>query len=78
MELASHGITVNLVALAWIPTERHASCSKKDMDDYAASVPMKRMGETLNVASAVLFFASENAKFITGQKLSVNGGNSLI
>ena len=77
MELAPHGITVNLVAPGWIPTERHASDPQQAKDDYAASVPMRRMGEAADVAEAVAYLASDAAKFITGQKLSVNGGNSL-
>jgi 3-oxoacyl-[acyl-carrier protein] reductase len=77
MELAPHGITVNLVAPGWIPTERHASDPQQAKDDYAAAVPMRHMGEAADVAEAVAYLASDTAKFITGQKLSVNGGNSL-
>ncbi len=77
MELASWGITVNLVAPGWIPTERHADESQESKDIYAAAVPMGHMGEADDVAAAVAFLASDGAKFITGQKLSVNGGNSL-
>lgn len=77
MELAAHGITVNLVSPGWIPTERH----KDDPDDlkkaYAAAVPMRRMGVPDDVGAAVAFLASDEANFITGQKISVNGGNSL-
>jgi 3-oxoacyl-[acyl-carrier protein] reductase len=77
MELAAHGITVNIVSPGWIPTERH----KDDSDDakraYAAGVPMRRMGVPDDIGAAVAFLASEEANFITGQKLSVNGGNSL-
>ena len=77
MELAPWGITVNLVAPGWIPTERHADESQESKDAYAAAVPMGHMGEADDVAAAVAFLASDGAKFITGQKLSVNGGNSL-
>ena len=77
MELATFGITVNLVSPGWIPTERH----KDDPDDlkkaYAAQVPMKRMGVPDDIGAAVAFLASDAANFITGQKVSVNGGNSL-
>jgi 3-oxoacyl-[acyl-carrier protein] reductase len=76
-ELASTGITVNLVAPGWIPTERHADVSQDDFDSYAANVPMKRMGTAEDVAKAVAFLASDAAGFITGQKFSVNGGNTL-
>jgi 3-oxoacyl-[acyl-carrier protein] reductase len=77
MELAAHGITVNLVAPGWIPTERHADDPQSMKDAYAAAVPMKHMGESTDVAEAVAFLASDGAKFITGQKVSVNGGNTL-
>jgi 3-oxoacyl-[acyl-carrier protein] reductase len=76
-ELAATGITVNLVAPGWIPTERHADATQEELDAYAASVPMKRMGVPQDVAKAVAFLASADAGFITGQKFSVNGGNTL-
>ena len=77
MELAEFGITVNLVAPGWIPTERHASDPQDMKDAYTAGVPMKRMGVPHDIASAVAFLASDAANFITGQKISVNGGNTL-
>jgi 3-oxoacyl-[acyl-carrier protein] reductase len=77
MELAEFGITVNLIAPGWIPTERHSTDPQEMKDAYAAAVPMKRMGVPQDIAAAVAFLASDAANFITGQKLSVNGGNSL-
>jgi 3-oxoacyl-[acyl-carrier protein] reductase len=77
MELAPFNVTVNLVAPGWIPTERHAGDSQEMKDAYAAAVPMKHMGAADDIGAAVAFLASDEAKFITGQKLSVNGGNSL-
>jgi 3-oxoacyl-[acyl-carrier protein] reductase len=77
MELAKFGITVNLVAPGWIPTERHVNDPQEAKDAYASAVPMGRMGEDNDVAEAVAFLASDEAKFITGQKISVNGGNTL-
>ena len=76
-ELATFGITVNHVAPGWIPTERHATDPQSAKDAYAAGVPMKRMGVPEDVAAAVAFLASDDAKFITGQKIAVNGGNTL-
>jgi 3-oxoacyl-[acyl-carrier protein] reductase len=76
-ELAPWQITVNLVAPGWIPTERHASDSQEAKDAYAANVPMGRMGIPADVAEAVAYLASDAANFITGQKISVNGGNTL-
>ena len=77
MELAKFGITVNLVAPGWIPTERHAGDPQEAKDAYAKAVPMGHMGEDEDIAEAVAFLASDAAKFITGQKISVNGGNTL-
>ncbi len=77
VELAEWNITVNLVAPGWIPTERHAADSEEAKQAYAASVPMKRMGVPADIGEAVAFLASDAAAFITGQKISVNGGNTL-
>ncbi len=76
-ELAPWQITVNLVAPGWIPTERHVNDPQEAKDAYAKGVPMQRMGVPADVAEAVAFLASEAANFITGQKVSVNGGNTL-
>jgi 3-oxoacyl-[acyl-carrier protein] reductase len=76
-ELAPWQITVNLVAPGWIPTERHKDDPQEAKDQYAAAVPMKRMGVPEDIAEAVAFLASDGANFITGQRISVNGGNSL-
>ena len=77
MELAKFGITVNLVAPGWIPTERHVNDPQEAKDAYAAAVPMGHMGKDEDVAEAVAFLASDAGRFVTGQKLSVNGGNTL-
>jgi NAD(P)-dependent dehydrogenase (short-subunit alcohol dehydrogenase family) len=77
LELAPWGITVNQVSPGWIPTERHAGDPQEMKDAYAAAVPLKHMGQPEDVAEAVAFLASDGARFITGQKLSVNGGNTL-
>ena len=77
MELAPLGITVNLVAPGWIPTERHANDPQAVKDGYAAAVPMRRMGVPEDVAEAVAFLATDAANFITGQQIAVNGGNTL-
>jgi 3-oxoacyl-[acyl-carrier protein] reductase len=76
-ELAPTGITVNLVAPGWIPTERHADATQEELDCYARSVPMQRMGTERDVAKVVAFLARDDSGFITGQKFSVNGGNTL-
>jgi NAD(P)-dependent dehydrogenase (short-subunit alcohol dehydrogenase family) len=77
MELAPWQITVNQVSPGWIPTERHVHDSQALKDAYAAAVPMRHMGVAEDVGEAVAFLASDGAKFITGQKIAVNGGNTL-
>ena len=72
LELAPFGITVNIVAPGWIPTERHKDDSDEMKRAYAAGVPMKRMGVPDDIGAAVAFLASDEANFITGQKLSVS------
>ncbi len=73
-ELAPHGITVNSVAPGWIPTERHAHDPQEAKDAYLAMIPAGRWGTPRDVGDAVLYFASEEASFVTGQTLCVNGG----
>jgi 3-oxoacyl-[acyl-carrier protein] reductase len=76
-ELGSAGITVNLVAPGWIPTERAFEASEDDKREYANGVALVRMGEAHEVGRVVAFLASDDASFITGQKIAVNGGNTL-
>jgi 3-oxoacyl-[acyl-carrier protein] reductase len=73
-ELAPYGITVNMVAPGWIPVERHANDPQEEKDAYRALIPMRRWGTPQDVADAVLYLASEEASFVTGQTLCVNGG----
>jgi 3-oxoacyl-[acyl-carrier protein] reductase len=75
-ELGQYGITVNLVAPGWIPVDRHLGVHHSVLEHYQATVPMRRQGVPHDVAAAVAFLASDEANFITGQKLSVNGGNT--
>jgi 3-oxoacyl-[acyl-carrier protein] reductase len=76
-ELAPHGITVNTVAPGWIPVERHDDVPETDKAAYLATVPMARWGKPADVANAVNFFAADEASFVTGQTLIVNGGRTL-
>lgn len=73
-ELAPFGITVNVVAPGWIPVERHEKDPQEEKDAYFKLIPMKRWGTPADVGNACLYFASEEASFITGQTLCVNGG----
>jgi 3-oxoacyl-[acyl-carrier protein] reductase len=71
-ELGPDGITVNLVQPGWIPVERHAGI---DTDSYAAEVPLRRMGTPDDVAAMVAHLASAAGGYITGQRITVNGGH---
>jgi 3-oxoacyl-[acyl-carrier protein] reductase len=57
--------------------ERHAEVPEAEREEYRASVPAGRLGTPEEVAAAVSFFASEEAGFITGQRLLVDGGRAL-
>lgn len=72
-ELGPFGITVNMINPGFIPVERHEG---EDTTDYLKEVPLGKMGEPRDIGNAVLFLASDQGKFITGQSLSVNGGNT--
>jgi 3-oxoacyl-[acyl-carrier protein] reductase len=73
-ELAPFQITVNTVAPGWILVERHEKDPQEEKDEYFALIPMQRWGKPEDVAHAVLYYASEEAAFVTGQTLCVNGG----
>ena len=73
-ELAPHGITVNTIAPGWIPVERHEKDPQEVKDAYLASIPARRWGTPEDVANAAVYYASNEASFITGQTLCVNGG----
>jgi 3-oxoacyl-[acyl-carrier protein] reductase len=72
-ELAPYGITVNMVSPGWIPVERHQNDPQEMKDAYLAQIPLGRWGTPEDVAEAVLYLASEEASFVTGQTLHVNG-----
>lgn len=73
-ELASWGITVNMVSPGWIPVERHANDPQEAKDGYLAKVPAGRWGVPGDIAAAVLYLAGEESAFVTGQNVAVNGG----
>lgn len=80
-ELAPFGITVNTVAPGWIPVERHFSepnFQQKKESYENTRVPIKRVGIPQDIADTVLYFASQESSFVTGQYLCVNGGVSLM
>jgi 3-oxoacyl-[acyl-carrier protein] reductase len=73
-QLARFGINVNAVSLHAIETEMSAQWSEERRKEIIASIPLGRLGKPKDVAEAVLFLASDNASFITGEVLDVNGG----
>jgi 3-oxoacyl-[acyl-carrier protein] reductase len=73
-EVASRGITVNVVAPGLIATDMTRQISEKAQVDWAAGIPLGRLGTAEDVASAVCFLASDEAAYITGHVLAVNGG----
>jgi len=73
-EVASRGITVNVVAPGLIETDMTRAITGKAQDDWTAQIPLGRLGSTADVAAAVCFLASDEASYITGQVLAVNGG----
>lgn len=73
-ELASRGVTVNAVAPGFIDTDMTAALSEKVKEVLLKEIPAGRMGTPEDVANAVAFLVSDQAAYITGQVLSVNGG----
>lgn len=71
MEVAPRKVTVNCVAPGFIETDMTSDINQ---DEHKGRIPAGRFGKPAEVAAAVVFFAGENASYITGQVLSVNGG----
>ena len=76
-ELASRGITVNAVAPGFIKTDMTDKLSDSVKEGVTAQIPLRTFGETKDVAYAVAFLASEEARYITGQVLCVDGGMAM-
>ena len=76
-ELASRGITVNAVAPGFIKTEMTDVLKDDIKKAIMENIPMKAFGETEDIANAVVFLASDEAKYITGQTLHVDGGMAM-
>jgi 3-oxoacyl-[acyl-carrier protein] reductase len=77
VELASRGVTVNAVAPGFIETDMSAAVRNKAGDMIKKFIPMKRYGQPEDIAKVVLFLASPDASYITGQVITVDGGLSL-
>ena len=73
-EVASRNVTVNVVAPGLIETDMTKSLTDRSQTDWSAQIPVGRIGSPDEVAAAVCFLASDEAAYITGQVLAVNGG----
>jgi len=74
MEFAARGITVNAVAPGFIGTDMTAKIAPEALEKYKNAIPVQRIGQPKDVANAVAFLASDEASYITGQVLGVDGG----
>lgn len=74
LEVASRNITANVVAPGMIETDMTRGITANAHEQWASKIPLKRLGMPDDVASAVCFLASDEAAYITGQVLAVNGG----
>jgi 3-oxoacyl-[acyl-carrier protein] reductase len=77
-EVASRGITVNVVAPGFIETDMTRALTEDQRAGILTSVPANRLGDAKEIASAVAFLASDEAGYITGETLHVNGGMYMI
>jgi len=77
-EVASRGITVNCIAPGFIESPMTSVLSDGQKEGILASIPMGRIGDPKDIATAATFLASDEAKYVTGQTLHVNGGMAMI
>lgn len=73
-ELASRNINVNAIAPGFIATDMTDKLNEKQKEALTTQIPLKKIGNGIDVAKAVLFFASTDSDYVTGQVLSVDGG----
>ncbi|MAU94608.1 MAG: 3-oxoacyl-[acyl-carrier-protein] reductase [Fulvimarina sp.] len=77
-EIATRGVTVNCIAPGFISSAMTDKLNEKQRDSILAMIPMKRMGEVADIATAAVFLASREAGYVTGQTIHVNGGMAMI
>jgi 3-oxoacyl-[acyl-carrier protein] reductase len=77
-EVATRGITVNCIAPGFIDSPMTRALDQKQRDTIFASIPMARLGSDKEIGAAVVYLASSEAAYITGQTLHVNGGMAMI
>ena len=73
-EFASRGITCNAIAPGFIQTDMTKAFGEKALAEVTAQIPLGFLGETSDIANTVLFFSSDEARYITGQVICVDGG----
>jgi 3-oxoacyl-[acyl-carrier protein] reductase len=73
-EVGSRGITVNCVAPGFIDTDMTRELSDEQRERLTASIPLGRLGSPADIAAAVVFLASPQAGYVTGETIHVNGG----
>jgi 3-oxoacyl-[acyl-carrier protein] reductase len=76
-ELAGRNITVNAVAPGFIETDMTAKLNEKQREQLLLNVPLKRMGHPEDVARVIAFLCSEDADYITGQVIAIDGGMTM-
>ena len=77
-EIASRGITVNCIAPGFIESPMTDVLNEKQKTAILGSVPAGRLGQSREIAAAVIYLASDEAAYVTGQTLHVNGGMAMI
>jgi 3-oxoacyl-[acyl-carrier protein] reductase len=77
-EIASRNVTVNCVAPGFIESAMTDKLNDKQKDGIMGAIPMRRMGSAAEIASAVVYLASNEASYVTGQTIHVNGGMAMI
>ena len=77
-ESANKNITVNCIAPGYIKTDMSDKMPQSILEDIVSKIPVKRLGEPIEIANAVMFLIAAENSFITGETISVNGGHNMI
>lgn len=77
-EIASRNVTVNCIAPGFIESAMTDKLNEKQKDTIMSGIPMKRMGSGAEIAAAVVYLASDEAAYVTGQTIHVNGGMVMV
>ncbi len=78
LEVASRGITINCIAPGFIKTDMTKKILDENIEKILPMIPLRRVGETIEIANLVRFLASEEAGYITGQTIHINGGMAMV